>query len=144
MSWAWKQCFRGSLGSLFWGEQLRQSSSRERSHRFLIRGFSFFLPATNIIHDLQQLNSKQGTHMEGKLLLDLEKTAADRGFDISSNRASREGVLDILSQQLRRVKGIKISHEEIRQELVLFLENFPNRVRTLLGRSLLLNLIRMI
>ena len=152
MSWAWKRYFRGSsdMAKILWGEKLRQSLSRERSHHFLIRGFSYFLPASNIIHDPQQLNSKQRTHTESKLLLDLQKTAADKGFDICDNPAqsnpiqSGNGVLDILSQQLRRVKGIKISHEEIRQELVTFLENFPNWVRTLLGRSLLLNLIRMI
>ena len=128
-----------------YSEENNYCKNRERSHLFLIRGFPFFLPATNSIYNLQQLNSEQQTNTESeRLFLDLQKTAADKGFDIDNNRASGESVLDILSQQLRRVKGIKNSHEQIRQGLVPFLQNFPNRVRTLLERSLLLNLIRMI
>ena len=92
-----------------------------------------FLPATNVIHDLQQLNSKQSTHKESKLLLDLQKTAADKGFVICDNPASGNCMFYALSEQLQRVKGINISHKEIRKELVRFLKNFPNLVRPLLG-----------
>ena len=91
-----------------------------------------FLPATNIIHDLQQLNSKQPTQKESESLLGLRKTAADKGFVICDNPASGNCMFYTLSEQLQRVKGINIPHKEIRKDLVQFLTNFPNLVRPLL------------
>ncbi|XP_066020593.1 protein NLRC5-like isoform X2 [Pocillopora verrucosa] len=82
--------------------------------------------ATNIFNDLQQLNSKQPTHKESELLLELQKTAEDKGFVICDNPASGNCMFYTLSEQLQHVKGINISHKEIRKELVRFLENFPN------------------
>lgn len=81
--------------------------------------------ATKIIHDLQQLNPKRPTHKESESKLDLQKTAADKGFVICDNLASGNCMFYALSDQLQRVKGINISHEEIRKELVRFLEKFP-------------------
>ena len=101
-----------------------------------------FLPAPNVIHDLQKLNSKQSTRKESKLLLDLQKTAADKGFVISDNPASGNCMFYALSEQLQHVTGINISHKEIRKELVQFLKNFPNLVRPLLRQSLVLNLLK--
>ena len=127
------------MAKIFWREQLWQSSSRGWSHRFFDKRLFIFLSATNIFHDLQQLNSKQPTHKESELLLELQKTAEDKGFVICDNPASGNCMFYTLSEQLQHVKGINISHKEIRKELVRFLENFPNLVRPLHGRSLVLN-----
>lgn len=80
--------------------------------------------------------------MESKLLLDLQKTAADKGFVICDSLASANCMFYTLSEQLQRVKGINISHKEIRKELVQSLKNFPNLVRSLLRRSSVLNLLK--
>ena len=125
-------------------ENVYGKAQLEDSHIVFNKRLFIFLPATNIIHDLQQLNLKLPTHKESESLLDLQKTAADKGFVIDDNLASGNCMFYALSDQLQRVKGINISHEEIRKELVRFLEKFPKLVRPLLRRSLVLNLIKMI
>ena len=52
---------------------------------------------------------------------DLEKIASDKGFIISGNPASGNCMFYALCEQLRSVKGIKLSHTELRKTLVQFL-----------------------
>lgn len=52
--------------------------------------------------------------------------AVKRGFKVSDNPGS--GVFYALSEQLERVKGIRISHDEVRKNLVQFLKENPNLV----------------
>ena len=114
------------MTKIFLKEELWQSTGRGWSHLF-------FFPATSIIPDQKRLIPKQRTHKEIERL-DLKKIAADKGFIICDNPASGNCVFHALSQQLKRVKGINISHEEIRKDSVRFLENFPNQVRSILLR----------
>ena len=82
----------------------------------------------SIIHDLQQIKRNKRTYKKTNLSVDLQKTAADRGFVICDNPASGNCMFYALSQQLQSVKGINISHRELRKDLVQFLEKFPNLV----------------
>ncbi len=69
----------------------------------------------------------------------LQKIAAEKGFIISDNSASEYCMFYALSEQLQRVKGIQISHSELRKTLVQFLEEFPKLVSQWTG-GLTLNL----
>ena len=62
---------------------------------------------------------------------ELRRIVSDKGFiisDSSVNSASGNCMFDALSKQLQIVKGICISHSELRKNLVEFLENFPTLV----------------
>ena len=52
---------------------------------------------------------------------DLEKIASEKGFAISGNPASGNCMFYALCEQLQSVKGIKLSHTELRKTLVQFL-----------------------
>ena len=93
-----------------------------------VKRSSSFLSAMNIIHGLQQMQCNAGTAQKTDLSTDLQKTAADRGFVICDNPASGNCMFYALSQQLQNVKGINISHRELRKDLVQFLGTFPNLV----------------
>ena len=62
------------------------------------------------------------------LLAELEKIASDKGFVISDNEGSGNCMFYALSEQLNLVKGIKISHGELRQSMVQYLRNNPKLV----------------
>ena len=61
-------------------------------------------------------------------LVELEKIASGKGFVISHNEGSGNCMFHALSEQLNIVKGIKISHGELRQSIVLYLLNNPRLV----------------
>ena len=62
------------------------------------------------------------------LLAKLEKIALDRGFVISDNEGSGNCMFHALSDQLNLVKGIKISHGQLRQSIVQYLRKKPKLV----------------
>ena len=74
------------------------------------------------------MESNAGTAQKNDLSTDLQKTAADRGFVICDNEASGNCMFYALSQQLQNVKGVNISHRELRKDLAQFLETYPNLV----------------
>ena len=59
------------------------------------------------------------------LLAELEKIVSDKGFVISDNEGSGNCMFYALSEQLNLVKGIKISHGELRQPIVQYLRKNP-------------------
>ena len=65
------------------------------------------------------------------LLAELEKIASDKGFVISDNEGSGNCMFYALSEQLNLVKGIKISHGELRQSIVHYLRKNPKLVSLL-------------
>ena len=62
------------------------------------------------------------------LSAELEKIASDKGFVISDNEGSGNCMFYALSEQLNLVKGIKISHAELRQSIVQYLRKNPKLV----------------
>ena len=62
------------------------------------------------------------------LLAELKKIALNKGFVISDNEGSGNCMFHALSEQLNLVKGIKISHGELRQSIVQYLRKNPKLV----------------
>jgi len=62
------------------------------------------------------------------LLVGLKKIASSKGFIISDNDGSGNCMFYALSEQLDLVKGIQISHAELRQHLVNYLKENPTLV----------------
>jgi len=58
----------------------------------------------------------------------LSKIASRRGFVISENEASGNCMFYALSEQLKHVKGIEVSCQELRKTLVRFLKENPKLV----------------
>ena len=75
---------------------------------------------------MQRDVSKVGSNTD--LLAELEKIASDKGFVISDNEGSGNCLFHALSEQLNLVKGIKISHGELRQSIVQYLRKNPKLV----------------
>ena len=73
-------------------------------------------------HDISKVSS------DTDLLAELEKIASDKGFVISDNEGSGNCLFHALSEQLNLVKGIKISHGELRRSIVQYLRNNPKLV----------------
>ena len=59
---------------------------------------------------------------------DLKRIASDKGFLISENQGLGNCMFYALVEQLQYVKGIEISHEELRVNLVQFLKENYNLV----------------
>ena len=91
--------------------------------------FYFLGSLDRIIQELQQMHldaSKAKSRTD--LSLGLRKIALNRGFRISDNEGSGNCMFYALSEQLEIVKGIKISHGELRQNLVQYLRRYPKLV----------------
>ena len=73
-------------------------------------------------HDVSKVSSTTD------LLAELEKIVSDRGFVISENEGSGNCMFHALSEQLNLVKGIKISHGELRRSIVQYLRKNPKLV----------------
>lgn len=87
------------------------------------------LAVENTFHALRQmLHDADQVHKKTNLSDDLIKIASGKGFIISENPASGNCMFYALSEQLERVRGIKISHQELRETLVKFLRETPNLV----------------
>ena len=89
----------------------------------------FFFSAWNVFPSLQNLQcDAEQVSKEHNLPSDLRRIAANKGFFVSDNQASGNCLFHALSEQLQSVKGIQISHKELRKTLVQFLNENPNLV----------------
>lgn len=61
-------------------------------------------------------------------LSDLEKNANDRGFIVVDNPGEGDCMFYALQEQLRLVKGITLSAQELRKNLVQYLKEHPKLV----------------
>ena len=83
-----------------------------------------------------QLDARRETS-QTELSLNLKRTAQEKGFVISDNQGEGNCMFFALSEQLDVVKGMRISHEEIRQTVVRFLRENPTLVSNRLAVTLL-------
>ncbi|CAH3174396.1 unnamed protein product, partial [Porites lobata] len=83
-------------------------------------GWNVFPSLQNLRCDAEQLSKKTN------LPSDLRTIAANKGFFVSDNQASGNCLFHALSEQLPSVRGIQISHKELRKTLVQFLDENPN------------------
>ena len=95
-----------------------------------VRTTIFFFLAENILPSLQNLRC-DAEQVRNKTILpsNLRTVAAKKGFLVSDNQASGNCLFYALSEQLKSVKGIQISHKELRNSLVQFLRENANLVR---------------
>ena len=63
----------------------------------------------------------------------LKRTALEKGFTISDNQGEGNCMFFALSEQLDLIKGIQISHDELRRTVVQHLRENPRLVSTLLS-----------
>ena len=63
-----------------------------------------------------------------ELSLNLKRIALEKGFVISDNQGDGNCMFFALSEQLDRIKGIKITHEELRRTVVQYLKDKPRLV----------------
>ena len=91
--------------------------------------YVFFFSAWNVFPSLQNLQcDAEQVGKKTNLPSDLRAIAANKGFLVSENQASGNCLFHALSEQLQSVKGIQISHKELRKTLVQFLDENPNLV----------------
>jgi len=87
-----------------------------------LQNFLPVLPVARIFKDLQEMRcDADKVYKKTSLSEDLEKIASDEGFIISGNPGSGNCMFYALCEQLQSVKGIKLSHTELRKTLVQFL-----------------------
>ena len=84
--------------------------------------WNVFPSLQNLLCDAEQVGKKTN------LPSDLRAIAANKGFLVSENQASGNCLFHALSEQLQSVRGIQISHKELRKTLVQFLDENPNLV----------------
>ena len=68
-----------------------------------------------------------------ELSLNLERTASEKGFVISDNQGEGNCMFFALSEQLNLVKGIDMSHSQLRQTVVNYLRDNPTQVGKVLA-----------
>ena len=80
--------------------------------------------------DLQQMQRdlSKVSSSTSDLLAEFEKIVSDKGLVMSDNEGSGNCMFYALSEQLNLVKGIKISHGELRQSIVQYLRKNPKLV----------------
>ena len=89
----------------------------------------FFFSAWNVFPSLQNLQcDAERVSKKTNLPSDLRMIAANKGFFVVDNQASGNCLFHALSEQLQSIKGIQISHKELRKTLVQFLSENPNLV----------------
>jgi len=104
-------------------------SSLQRFLRTDISVFVFIVTVQRMLRDLQQMQNETGVVIsKTSLSVELEKIASDKGFIISDNEGSGNCMFYALSEQLNLVKGIQISHVELRQRIVQYLKENPTLV----------------
>ena len=86
--------------------------------------------ARQMLQTLQQIQQHNASQVNNQtdLSVELKKIASDKGFVISDNQGSGNCMFHALSEQLELVKGIKISHKELRQSVVQYLRKNPQTV----------------
>ena len=100
---------------------------------------SFHLPLTGepIFLALQQtLLEARIESSKTELSQALKTTALEKGFAISDNQGEGNCMFFALSEQLVLIKGIQISHDELRRTIVQHLRENPKLVRGLLFTNL--------
>ena len=90
--------------------------------------FFLDLPGQMFVNLQQMQRDVSKVSSNTDLLAELENIASDKGFVISNNEGSGNCMFYALSEQLNFVKGIKISHGELRQSIVQYLRNNPKLV----------------
>ena len=90
--------------------------------------FFLDLPGQMFVNLRQMQRDVSKVSSNTDLLAELEKIASDKGFVISDNEGSGNCMFYALSEQLNFVKGIKISHGELRQSIVQYLRKNPKLV----------------
>ena len=80
--------------------------------------------------DVQQMqrDASKVSSSTSDLLAEFEKIVSDKGLVMSDNEGSGNCMFYALSEQLNLVKGIKISHGELRQSIVQYLRKNPKLV----------------
>ena len=63
-----------------------------------------------------------------ELLLNLKRIALEKGFVISENQWDGNCVFFALSEELDHIKGIKISHDDLRRTVGQYLNDNPRLV----------------
>ena len=81
-----------------------------------------FMNLQKMQHDVSKVSSSTD------LLAEFERIVSDKGFVISDNEGSGNCMFHALSEQLNLVKGIKISHGELRRSIVQYLRKNPKLV----------------
>ena len=90
---------------------------------------TFIDSVERVLRELQQMQHDAGiVASKTSLSVELEKIASDKGFIVSDNEGSGNCMFYALSEQLNLVKGIQISHAELRQRLVQYLKDNPTLV----------------
>ena len=85
-------------------------------------GEPIFIVLQQIIREARIESSKT------KLSQALKRTALEKGFAISDNQGGGNCMFFALSEQLDLIKGIKISHDELRRTIVQHLRENPKLV----------------
>ena len=80
-----------------------------------------------VYFDLEQLHSKKDK--EKCLISNLKKKASIKGLIIHGNSGEGNCMFHALSRQLEIKLGLKISHGDLRKEIVEYLENHRELVR---------------
>ena len=87
------------------------------------------MTAEQIFRGLEQMQHDAGKIIgKTQLLEELKKIVSNKGFKISDNEGAGNCMFYALSEQLTLVKGIQISHEELRQRIVQYLKENPTLV----------------
>ena len=93
-----------------------------KSDLFLI-GFLLSFTDEHVFHALQQIQLEARTKTsKTELSLNLKRISLDKGFVISDNQGEGNCMFLALSEQLELIKGIKISHKELRLAVVQYLK----------------------
>ena len=87
-------------------------------------GEAIFLALQQILLEARTESSKT------ELSQALKRTALEKGFAISDNQGEGNCMFFALSEQLDLIKGIQISHDELRRTIVQHLRENPRLVNT--------------
>ena len=101
---------------------LQNNGKFDNNYVVFFSAWNVFPSLQNLLCDAEQVGKKTN------LPSDLRAIAANKGFLVSENQASGNCLFHALSEQLQSVKGIQISHKELRKTLVQFLNENPNLV----------------
>ena len=88
-------------------------------------------------HKLQEMHQDAGKlQKKADLLKDLEMNASNKGFEIVGNDGEGNCMFHALCDQLKYKKHLEISHQELRKELVKYLQEHPTTVSVNKGERL--------
>ena len=122
--------------SLFRNTSMTDMTSSEnpllnwREITFLILDFSSLSFAGELVFLALQRIKLEARREASKteLWLNLKRIALDKGFVISDNQGGGNCMFLALSEQLDHIKGIRITHEQLRRTVVQYLKDNPRLV----------------